>query len=232
MNNLSILFQKIKQNPVIYLGKPSITCLHLFLIGYLDTRTRLGLDREGSGMEGFQEWTQERGKTNVSQSWAGIILFGDGSERSAFYRFFVEYEQFLTDKNSPLQETRIEEKFRAIEKDLNFRQFDIYNELLGSVKKRPGMYLGTGSITRLDMLLRGCSLARREVDVEPTKAEGEFEGFQSWIQEKYGIKSNQSWAKIILFYSMDETEALERFFELYEEYLNRNKSSEINESIS
>ena len=93
------------------------------------------------------------------------------------------------------------------------------------------MYLGTSSITRLDMLLRGCSLARREVDVEPTKAEGEFEGFQAWIQEKYEIKSNQSWAKIILFYSMDETEALERFFELYEEYFNRNKSSEINESI-
>ena len=93
------------------------------------------------------------------------------------------------------------------------------------------MYLGNPSITKLSMLLRGQGVARREVDVEPTKEEKEFEGFQAWIQEKYEIKSNQSWAKIILFYSMDETEALERFFELYEEYLNRNKSSEINESI-
>lgn len=79
------------------------------------------------------------------------------------------------------------------------------------------------------MLLRGCSLAREEVGISPTKAEREFEGFQSWIQEKYGIESGQSWSKIILFYSIDEEEALEKFFELFEEYLNQNKSSEANE---
>ncbi len=87
------------------------------------------------------------------------------------------------------------------------------------------MYLGNASITKLDMLLRGYSLARREVGLTPTDQEKEFEGFQSWVEEKYGIKSNQSWAKVILFYSMDEPEALERFFELFEEDLNRNTSS-------
>jgi Trp operon repressor len=87
-----------------------------------------------------------------------------------------------------------------------------------------GMYLGTASITRLDILLKGYSLARREVGLAPTQEEREFDGFQSWVQEKYGIKSEQSWAKIILFYSIDEQEALERFFELFEEYLNQNKS--------
>ncbi|MEH1831878.1 MAG: hypothetical protein V7L29_07355 [Nostoc sp.] len=92
------------------------------------------------------------------------------------------------------------------------------------------MYLRTSPITELDMLLRGYSLSRREVGVSPSKPEREFEGFQSWIKEKYGINSGQSWAKIILFYSVDEHEALQKFFELFEEYLNKNKSSEVDKN--
>ncbi|MEH1793680.1 MULTISPECIES: hypothetical protein [unclassified Nostoc] len=168
MNNLSRLFQEIKENPVIYIDKPSITRLHSFLNGYLGARTDLGLDREGSGLEGFQEWIQEREKTNVSQSWAGIILFVCSSERNAFYSFFEEYEQFLKHKDdSKIQES--EEKSSPTKDNSKLRQFDIYNEILKAIKKRPGMFLGTSSITRLDMLLRGTSLARREVGVPPTE---------------------------------------------------------------
>jgi hypothetical protein len=228
MMNLSRLLQEIKDNPVMYLDKPSITCLHFFLNGYLDARMDLGLDREGSGMKGFKDWIQERAKTQVCQSWSGIILFGSGTERIAFYRFFEEFEHFLKQKNnSKILES---EDVLRLRQDLRFRQFDIYNEILKGIKKRPGMYLGRSSITRLDMLLRGYSLARREVGVPPTEPEREFEGFQSWIEEKYGIKSGQSWSKIILFYSVDEHEALQKFFELFEEYLNRNKSLEVDEN--
>ncbi len=65
MNNLSRLLQEIKDNPVIYLEKPSITCLYSFLNGYLDAPLYLGLDREGSGIEGFQDWIQQKEKTKV-----------------------------------------------------------------------------------------------------------------------------------------------------------------------
>ncbi|WP_298914235.1 hypothetical protein [uncultured Nostoc sp.] len=225
MRNLSRLLQEIKDNPVMYLDKPSIICLHSFLNGYLDGRVDLGLDREGSGMEGFQDWIQKRAKTNVSQSWAGIILFGSGTERIAFYRFFEEFDQFLKQKNS--SKSKESEDVLRLRQDLSFRKFDIYNEILSGLKKRPGMYLGSSSITKLDMVLRGYSLARKEVGVPPTEPEREFEEFQSWVQEKYGINSGQSWSKIILFYSVDEYEALEKFFELFEEYLNKNKSSEV-----
>ena len=212
----------------MYLDKPSIICLHSFLNGYLDGRVDLGLAREGSGMEGFQDWIQKRAKTNVSQSWAGIILFGSGTERIAFYRFFEEFDQFLKQKNS--SKSKESEDILRLRQDFNFRKFDIYNEILSGLKKRPGMYLGSSSIIKLDMVLRGYSLARKEVGVPPTEPEREFEGFQSWVQEKYGINSGQSWSKIILFYSVDEHEALEKFFELFEEYLNRNKNSEIDEN--
>lgn len=230
MNNFSKLLQDIKGDPIRYLGKPSITCLHSFLVGYLGTLNDLGFTHEGSAMKGFQEWMQQRAKTNVSQSWAGILLFTHGGERSCFYRFFELFEEFLSRSESSNQKSEIGEDFSSISTELRLKAYDYYNDLLKGIKKRPGMYLGTASITRLEMLLRGCSLARREVGIPPTKAEREFEGFQSWIQEKYGIKSGQSWSKIILFYSIDEQEALGKFFELFEEYLNRNKSSEANES--
>ncbi|MDZ8065045.1 MAG: hypothetical protein RMY64_05305 [Nostoc sp. DedQUE08] len=228
MNELSTLLQKIKENPVMYIDKPSITCLDSFLNGYIDSLIELGFTTIGScGMEGFQEWIQERAKTNVSRSWAGIILSCCGSERAAFNRFFEEFEQFLKQKNnSKIKEI---EGISRLSEDMRFPRFDIYKEIPSNIKKRPGMFLGRNSITRLDMLLRGYSLARREVGVPPTEPEKEFEGFQSWIEEKYGINSGQSWSKIILFYSVDEHEALQKFFELFEEYLNRNKSLEVDE---
>ncbi|PHM07081.1 hypothetical protein [Nostoc sp. 'Peltigera malacea cyanobiont' DB3992] len=228
MNELSTLLQKIKENPVMYIDKPSITCLDFFVGGYLGQLSDLGLTPEGYPMEGFQEWIQERAKTNLTQSWAGILIFSCGSDRNAFYSFFELFEKFIKQKNdSKIQGS---EDVLRLRQDLRFPRFDIYNEILSNIKKRPGMYLGRSSITRLDMLLRGYSLARREVGVAPTEPEREFEGFQSWIEEKYGINSGQSWSKIILFYSVDEHEALHKFFELFEEYLNRNKSLEVDEN--
>lgn len=229
MNNLYNLLQKIKENPVPYLGKPSLSCLHSFLSGYLSTRSDLGLDREGTIIDGFQQWIQESEKTLTSRSWAGIILCYNIGERSAFYSFFGLLDEFINQKNaSSMSKKFIEEKFRVNGNDLKTRVRELY-EFLEGIKKRPGMYLGTSSITNLDMVLRGRNLALKEVGLAPVEQEREFIGFQAWIEEKYGIKSGQSWAKIILFYSVDEYEALEKFFELYEEYLNRDKSLEVDE---
>jgi hypothetical protein len=223
MKNISRLLQEIKANPIQYLDKPSITSLDMFLCGYVSERADLGLDKYcDSELFGFQEWIQEREKITLTQSWAGILLFTCGSERNAFYSFFEIFERFLKQKDS----SKPPEIINTNENNISRYHFDIYQELLGSVKKRPGMYLGRNSITRIEMVLRGCSFARREAGVPPTEPEKEFAGFESWIQEKYEIKTGQSWAKIILFFSVDEVEELQKFFELFEEYLNRNKNSE------
>ncbi|MDZ8140808.1 MAG: hypothetical protein RM049_36880 [Nostoc sp. DedQUE04] len=95
MNELYTLLQKIKENPVMYIDKPSITCLKSFVGGYLGQLSDLGLTPEGYPMEGFQEWIQERAKTNLSRSWAEILISSCGSDTNAFYSFFELFEQFI-----------------------------------------------------------------------------------------------------------------------------------------
>jgi len=54
-----------------------------------------------------------------------------------------------------------------------------------------------------------------------SKQEKEFEEFTPWLQNKFEIKANRSWAMIILFHSYDERDAITEFFNLLEEFKNR-----------
>lgn len=98
---------------------------------------------------------------------------------------------------------------------------EYFNDLLQRIKERPGMYLGRCSITRLRMLLMGYSMCRGELGLPLTEQEKEFGGFQEWIQNKYNITSSHGWESIILFYSADERDAFNNFFELLDEFRNR-----------
>ena len=101
-----------------------------------------------------------------------------------------------------------------------------FYQLIQKIKKRPSMYLGKPAISNLRSCLGGYILARRELGISQTEQEKKFTEFQGWIQKKFNITSSQSWDKVILFYSEDERTALERFFELFEEFLsleNKNK---------
>jgi hypothetical protein len=98
-------------------------------------------------------------------------------------------------------------------------------ELIQKIKKRPSMYLGKPSICNLRSCLSGYILARREAGISQTSEEHQLSEFQTWVQNKFQINSSQSWDKIILFYSEDERSALERFFELFEEFTQEFSSS-------
>ncbi|XWK90485.1 MAG: hypothetical protein U7127_10665 [Phormidium sp.] len=102
---------------------------------------------------------------------------------------------------------------------LNVKTEYLY-DLLERIKQRPGMYLGKSSITRLRMLLDGYGMARMELGLPRTEQEQEFNGFQEWIQERFNITSCHGWDSIILFYSADERDALDKFFELFEKFCN------------
>jgi len=100
-----------------------------------------------------------------------------------------------------------------------------FYELIAKIKKRPALYLGNKSISHLQVFLDGYTFARRELKVPISNEEADFEDFQEWIEGKFNLPDTQSWAKIILFYSADERDALERFFELFDEFVKRNSSS-------
>lgn len=102
-----------------------------------------------------------------------------------------------------------------------------FYELIQKIKKRPSMYLGKPAISNLRSCLAGYILARRELGISQTEQEKKFTEFQGWIQKKFNISSSQSWDKVILFYSEDERSALERFFELFEEFVSSDNKTKV-----
>lgn len=102
---------------------------------------------------------------------------------------------------------------------------DLY-DLIRNIQKRPVMYLGRVSISNLRTFLAGYCFARRQQDIPQTLQEQQFSEFQTWIQQKFGLSSNQTWDQIILFFSQDEQAALEQFFKLFEEFTQTKTSNE------
>lgn len=98
-------------------------------------------------------------------------------------------------------------------------------EILDKIKARPGMYIGTASISDLFMFLVGYKTARRELSIELTESEAEFyEDFHNFVERKYKLHTSNSWAKIIMLYCHDEKAGFEKFFQLLSEFKKRDKS--------
>lgn len=109
-------------------------------------------------------------------------------------------------------------------------------QLIDRIQKRPGMYLGKPSITRLKSFLDGYMGARQDLGFPLTEEEEKFNRFTEWIQVRFKITSSHSWADIILFYSGDEKEALNQFFELFAQFMtienpSLNSQNRINKTI-
>jgi hypothetical protein len=93
-----------------------------------------------------------------------------------------------------------------------------YYDLLEQIRRKPGLYLGSPSISNLYMFLHGYQFAHRQLGVSSSAQEQQFQKFQPWLQQKFGIKTSQSWSQLILFHARDEQDAFERFFELFQEF--------------
>lgn len=216
------LLQRIKEKPERYLGKPSITRLRMFLDGYGMARWDLGLPGIEKQKEfgGFQDWIQTKFNITSTHGWDDIIFFYSVDERDALQHFFNLFDQF-SNHESVSRDIVMKEMRKG---RLDFKDEYLY-DMLQNIKQRPGMYLGKCSITRLNMLLAGYAMARAELGLPLTEQEKEFGGFQDWIQERYKINSNHGWDSIILFYSADERDALNKFFDLFEKFRNGEKAS-------
>lgn len=109
---------------------------------------------------------------------------------------------------------------------------DLFN-LLEKVQKKPGLYIGRPSVGELFMFLAGYKAAKLEMGVKPTEEELRFyREFQPWLQKRFSLTTTNSWAKIIQFYSKNDQEAFERFFELSNEFRSLHNKSVILEVAS
>ncbi len=105
-------------------------------------------------------------------------------------------------------------------------------EILEKIKARPGMYIGRPSVSDLFMFLVGYKTARRELGIELTEEEEDFCGeFQPWLQKKFKISTQSSWAKMIMLYFHEEKQGFDYFFKLLDEFRQREKPIEDSQKI-
>lgn len=106
-------------------------------------------------------------------------------------------------------------------------------ELLEKIKSKPGLYLGNISITNLRMFILGYRFARSEIGITNTEAETDFyKNFQPWLQNRLSIRTVNAWDKIILLTCIDEKAGFDYFFQLLDEFIQRDKSQDIEPIIA
>lgn len=95
-------------------------------------------------------------------------------------------------------------------------------DILNEIKKRPGMYLNEYKLENLYAFMNGYMYRIFEEDDFIPEF---YSGFQEYIEELYNVKTGQHWTKIINFFSNNEKEALDKFFQHLEKF------TEVNENI-
>jgi len=93
-----------------------------------------------------------------------------------------------------------------------------FAELLPEIKKRPTLYLSRYSIFDFQSFYYGYDLARNQIGVPKTEGDKKFEDFLISVRSRYNIETTKSWASLLLFHSVDEKDALDRLFDLWEKY--------------
>lgn len=99
-------------------------------------------------------------------------------------------------------------------------------EVLQKIEKSPGLYLGRPSVSDLFMFLVGYEFARSEMGINLTDTEQQFyDNFQPWLQDKLGVTSVTSWAKLIMLSCHDEKAGFDLFFRLLYEFMQTHQIS-------
>ncbi|TCI93554.1 hypothetical protein [Tenacibaculum sp. M341] len=92
--------------------------------------------------------------------------------------------------------------------------------LIKNIKDKTVLYLPYSSIRCLKAFLMGFYYSNQKMSNEFDLLEHEF---TKWIHERYKI-DNHSWDKTIEFFSHNEFEALDNFFNLFEEFIKSRQS--------
>ena len=92
---------------------------------------------------------------------------------------------------------------------------DKLQDLITDISKRPEIYLGKPSVERLYAFISGYLYQNENIEDHC------LEGFNQYVAELYGIKTNHNWASIIPFFSNSEEEAFATFVKLFHSFINK-----------
>ena len=87
-----------------------------------------------------------------------------------------------------------------------------FYKLLRCIEENPGLFIGAPSVSHLFMFLAGYQFSRAEQGLPVTAEEEEFAEFQPWLQQRFGLETTASWAKILMLQAADEVGGFELFF--------------------
>ncbi|MFK0735266.1 MAG: hypothetical protein ACFKPT_11140 [Gloeotrichia echinulata GP01] len=112
MSAIFEILEKIKTKPGMYLGRPSVSDLFMFLVGYECSRSELGIEptvEEDDFYGEFQPWLQKKlGITTVS-SWSKMIMLYCHDEKAGFEYFFSLLDEFKQrDQSSDVDQLQVE----------------------------------------------------------------------------------------------------------------------------
>lgn len=108
--------------------------------------------------------------------------------------------------------------FLPLDPDEPMRDFNVY-QFLDVLRERPALWLGDHSLTRLDAFLQGCWFMGHVFFLD-CRESPPFGKLHDWVAQRLGWgRTSAGWCTIILHEcGGDERRALDRFFELLDEY--------------
>lgn len=107
MSGLLNVLEKIRNRPGMYLGRPSVSDLFMFLVGYEFARSELGIDlteEEQNFYDDFQPWLQKKLGVTTVTSWAKLIMLSCHDEKAGFEYFFQLLDEFFLQASSTLNQ--------------------------------------------------------------------------------------------------------------------------------
>ena len=93
-------------------------------------------------------------------------------------------------------------------------------ELLDTIKRDYGLYIGEKSVRRLSHFLSGYTVALNRIYGQTYNFDSDF---QKYIEAKYGDKTRHHWSDILCYYHHTDEAAFDNFFELLDEFKRTNK---------
>jgi hypothetical protein len=97
MSDLFGVLEKVRKNPGMYLGRPSVSDLFMFLTGFEFARSEQGIeltDAEEAFWDEFQPWLQNRLGIASVTSWTKLIMLSCHDEKAGFELFFRLLDEF------------------------------------------------------------------------------------------------------------------------------------------